>query len=105
MTFLEREGDPTLCEAVTMAANLVTGKKNDAAFTVGGGNGHSELNVFKPMIGSLRRFHLTGFDSEDGFCYCISRRKDVSGKRPHLVIGPHQHRELRDACVRRRPNP
>lgn len=60
---------------------------------------------FQPMIGSLRHFHLIGFDSEDGLCYCISHRKDVSGKRPHLVIGPHQHRELRDACVRRKPNP
>lgn len=52
LIFLEREGDPTLCEAVTMAADLVTEKKNDAAFTVGGGNGHSELNVFQPMTGA-----------------------------------------------------
>lgn len=56
-------------------------EKNDAAFTVGGGNGHSELNVFKPMIGCLRDFHLISLDFEDGLCYCISYRKEVCGKR------------------------
>lgn len=55
-----------------MAANLVTGEKNDADFTVGGENGHSRLNIFKPVIWGLRHFHLLGFDFEDGLCYCIS---------------------------------
>lgn len=93
MIFLERKGDPTLREAVTMAADLVMGKKNDAAFTVGGGNGHSELNVFKPVIGSPRHFHLISFDFGDGLCCCIPHRRDTRGKRTYSVIGPQQHQE------------
>ncbi len=40
--------NPTQCEAVTMAAAQVMG--NHLAVTVGGSNGHFELNVFKPLI-------------------------------------------------------
>lgn len=40
--------NPTQCEAVTMVAAQVFG--NHTAVTVGGSNGHFELNVFKPMI-------------------------------------------------------
>lgn len=40
--------NPTQCEAVTMVAAQVIG--NQVAVTVGGSNGHFELNVFKPMI-------------------------------------------------------
>ncbi|XP_037745813.1 fumarate hydratase, mitochondrial isoform X1 [Chelonia mydas] len=40
--------NPTQCEAVTMVAAQVMG--NHVAVTVGGSNGHFELNVFKPMI-------------------------------------------------------
>ncbi|KAM6951774.1 fumarate hydratase, mitochondrial isoform 1-T1 [Aplochiton taeniatus] len=40
--------NPTQCEAVTMVAAQVMG--NNVAVTVGGSNGHFELNVFKPMI-------------------------------------------------------
>ncbi|XP_066483997.1 fumarate hydratase, mitochondrial [Tiliqua scincoides] len=40
--------NPTQCEAITMVAAQVMG--NHAAVTVGGSNGHFELNVFKPMI-------------------------------------------------------
>lgn len=40
--------NPTQCEAVTMVAAQVMG--NHVAITVGGSNGHFELNVFKPMI-------------------------------------------------------
>ncbi|MCP9263448.1 Fumarate hydratase, mitochondrial [Dirofilaria immitis] len=40
--------NPTQCEAVTMVAAQVFG--NQVAVTVGGSNGHFELNVFKPMI-------------------------------------------------------
>ena len=40
--------NPTQCEALTMVCAQVMG--NDVAVTVGGSNGHFELNVFKPMI-------------------------------------------------------
>jgi fumarate hydratase class II len=40
--------NPTQCEAMTMVCAQVVG--NDAAITVGGMNGHFELNVFKPVI-------------------------------------------------------
>lgn len=40
--------NPTQCEAITMVAAQVMG--NNVAVTVGGSNGHFELNVFKPMM-------------------------------------------------------
>jgi len=40
--------NPTQCEALTMVCAQVMG--NNVAVTVGGCNGHFELNVFKPMI-------------------------------------------------------
>jgi fumarate hydratase, class II len=42
--------NPTQCEMLTMVAAQVIG--NHQAVTVGGLQGHLELNVFKPMIGS-----------------------------------------------------
>jgi len=42
--------NPTQCEMLTMVAAQVIG--NHAAITVGGMQGHLELNVFKPMIGA-----------------------------------------------------
>ncbi|CAI0406838.1 unnamed protein product [Linum tenue] len=42
--------NPTQCEALTMVCAQVMG--NNVAITVGGSNGHFELNVFKPMIAS-----------------------------------------------------
>ena len=40
--------NPTQVEAITMVAAQVMG--NDVAITIGGSNGHFELNVFKPLI-------------------------------------------------------
>jgi fumarate hydratase class II len=40
--------NPTQPEAITMVAAQVMG--NDMAVTIGGSNGHFELNVFKPLI-------------------------------------------------------
>lgn len=40
--------NPTQCEAITMVAAQVMG--NQVAVTIGGSNGHFELNVFKPLI-------------------------------------------------------
>lgn len=58
--------NPTQCEAITMVAAQVMG--NHVAVTVGGSNGHFELNVFKPMIVSnvLRSIRLLG-DSMNAF--------------------------------------
>jgi fumarate hydratase class II len=40
--------NPTQCEAITMVCAQVMG--NDVAISVGGMQGHYELNVFKPMM-------------------------------------------------------
>lgn len=40
--------NPTQCEALTMVCAQVIG--NDVSVTIGGMNGHFELNVFKPMM-------------------------------------------------------
>lgn len=59
--------NPTQCEAITMVAAQVMG--NHVACTIGGSNGHFELNVFKPMMVAnvLRSIRLIG-DS----CKCFS---------------------------------
>ena len=53
--------NPTQCESITMVAAQVMG--NHVAVTVGGSNGHFELNVFKPMmvanvLRSIRYVHV-----------------------------------------------
>ena len=40
--------NPTQCEAITMVCAQVMG--NDVALSIGGSQGHYELNVFKPMM-------------------------------------------------------
>jgi len=52
--------NPTQCEAITMVAAQVMG--NHVAVTIGGSNGHFELNVFKPMMVAnvLRSIRLLG---------------------------------------------
>merc|ERR1711970_1652683 len=58
--------NPTQCEAITMVAAQVMG--NHVAVTVGGSNGHFELNVFKPLMVAnvLRSIRLLG-DSSNAF--------------------------------------
>ena len=68
--------NPTQCEAVTMIAAQVMG--NDVAISIGGSNGHFELNVFKPVMiyNFLHSARLIG----DG---CISfNDKCVAGIEP-----------------------
>ncbi|KAF5287086.1 hypothetical protein FQA39_LY16071 [Lamprigera yunnana] len=63
--------NPTQCEAVTMIAAQVMG--NHVAASIGGSNGHFELNVFKPMIAAnvLRSIKLIA-DSSDSFTdHCV----------------------------------
>ncbi|KAL5701028.1 fumarate hydratase [Ranunculus cassubicifolius] len=52
--------NPTQCEALTMVCAQIMG--NHVAITIGGSNGHFELNVYKPLIASglLRSLRLLG---------------------------------------------
>uniref|UniRef100_A0A1B6M4Z2 fumarate hydratase n=1 Tax=Graphocephala atropunctata TaxID=36148 RepID=A0A1B6M4Z2_9HEMI len=63
--------NPTQCEAITMVAAQVMG--NHVAVTIGGSNGHFELNVFKPMIVAnvLRSVRLIGDSSAAFTTNCV----------------------------------
>ncbi|WP_380873026.1 fumarate hydratase class II 2 [Sphingomonas sp. DBB INV C78] len=63
--------NPTQCEMLTMVAAQVIG--NHQAITVGGLQGHLELNVFKPLIGAniLRSIHLLSVGMESFAERCI----------------------------------
>ncbi len=69
--------NPTQCEAVTMVAAQVMG--NHVAVTVGGAQGHLELNVFKPVIALnvLQSIRLLA-DAADSF-----RERCVVGMQPN----------------------
>ena len=56
--------NPTQCEMLTMVAAQVMG--NHVAVTVGGLQGHLELNVFKPLIGAnvIRSINLLAIGME-----------------------------------------
>ncbi|KAJ0978515.1 hypothetical protein J5N97_013989 [Dioscorea zingiberensis] len=64
--------NPTQCEALTMVCAQVMG--NHTAITVGGLNGHFELNVYKPVIASnlLRSLRLLGDASSSFEKNCVS---------------------------------
>lgn len=70
--FLTGKVNPTQCEAITMVAAQVMG--NHVAVTIGGSNGHFELNVFKPMIVAnvLRSIKLLGDSSKAFTDNCVS---------------------------------
>jgi fumarate hydratase, class II len=63
--------NPTQAEALTMACAQVMG--NHVAVTVGGLQGHFELNVFKPLIGAnvLRSIHLLSVGMESFTERCL----------------------------------
>jgi fumarate hydratase class II len=64
--------NPTQCEMMTMVAAQVIG--NHVAVTVGGLQGHLELNVFKPMIGAAvtRSIDLLAVGVESFASRCIA---------------------------------
>ena len=64
--------NPTQCEALTMVCAQVMG--NCTAMSVGGSNGHFELNVFKPMlIANLLKSTRLIADACDSFTdHCVS---------------------------------
>ncbi|MGS2726048.1 class II fumarate hydratase [Psychroserpens sp. BH13MA-6] len=64
--------NPTQCEALTMVCAQVMG--NDVAVTVGGTQGHYELNVFKPMMAAnvLQSAQLLGDACVSFEAHCAS---------------------------------
>jgi len=81
--------NPTQCEMLTMVAAQAMG--NHVAVTVGGMQGHLELNVFKPLIGAnvIRSMNLlaTGMES---FC-----KRCLEGLEPDEArIGELMNRSL-----------
>lgn len=75
--------NPTQCEAITMVAAQVMG--NHVAVTIGGSNGHFELNCFKPMMVSnvLQSVRLLADSSVSFTKNCVNgikANKDIIGR-------------------------
>jgi len=64
--------NPTQCEALTMVCAQVMG--NQVAVSVGGSNGHFELNVFKPVIirNVLQSVRLLGDSARSFTLNCVN---------------------------------
>ncbi len=79
--------NPTQCEMLTMVAAQVVG--NHQAVTVGGMQGHLELNVFKPLIGAnvLRSIELLTIG--------------MAGFTEHCVVGIEPNRARIDELMSR----
>jgi len=77
--------NPTQCEMLTMVAAQVIG--NHQAVTVGGLQGHLELNVFKPMIGAavLRSVHLLAVGMDSFGQRCVAGLVANEGRIAELV--------------------
>ncbi len=81
--------NPTQPEALTMVCAQVVG--NDVAVTVGGMNGHFELNVFKPLIAAnvLQSARLLG-----DACVSFTKNCAVGIKPNHDIIRQHLQQSL-----------
>ncbi|MGA1852132.1 class II fumarate hydratase [Sphingobium sp. HT1-2] len=77
--------NPTQCESLTMVAAQVIG--NHQAVTVGGMQGHFELNVFMPLIGAnvLRSIHLLSVGMESFADRCVEGMQANEGRIAELV--------------------
>jgi fumarate hydratase, class II len=77
--------NPTQCEMLTMVAAQVIG--NHQAVTVGGMQGHMELNVFKPLIGAavLRSIHLLSVGMDSFVERCVDGLMANEGRIAELV--------------------
>ena len=77
--------NPTQCEMLTMVAGQVMG--NHVAVTVGGLQGHLELNVFKPLIGAnvLRSIDLLATGMETFAANCVDGLKPNRGRIAELL--------------------
>jgi fumarate hydratase, class II len=78
--------NPTQCEMLTMVAAQVIG--NHQAVSVGGLQGHLELNVFKPMIGAavLRSIHLLSVGMQSFAERCVEGL-EANEKRIAELVG------------------
>jgi len=77
--------NPTQCEMLTMVSAQVMG--NNAAITIGGLQGHLELNVFKPLIGAnlLRSIHLLSVGMEGFAERCVDGLEPNRSRIAELV--------------------
>ncbi|MFM9827743.1 MAG: class II fumarate hydratase [Sphingomonas sp.] len=77
--------NPTQCEMLTMVAAQVMG--NHQAITIGGMQGHLELNVFKPMIGAalLRSIDLLSVGMASFAERCVEGLKADEARIAELV--------------------
>jgi fumarate hydratase class II len=77
--------NPTQCEMLTMVAGQVIG--NHMAVTVGGMQGHLELNVFKPLIGAnvLRSIDLLAVAMDSFAERCVEGIEPNRGRIEELV--------------------
>jgi len=77
--------NPTQCEALTMVAAQVMG--NDVAITIGGTQGHYELNVFKPLMAAnfLQSARLIGDACVSFEEHCASGIEPNYGRIKELV--------------------
>ncbi len=77
--------NPTQCEMLTMVAAQVIG--NHQAVTVGGMQGHLELNVFKPLIGAnvLRSIELLSIGMESFARNCVEGLEPNHARIAELV--------------------
>ncbi len=77
--------NPTQCESLTMVAAQVIG--NAQAVTIGGMQGHFELNVFMPLIGAnvLRSIHLLSVGMESFAERCIEGLQANEARIAELV--------------------
>ncbi len=77
--------NPTQCESLTMVAAQVIG--NHQAVTVGGMQGHFELNVFMPLIGAnvLRSIDLLGVGMASFAERCVEGMTANEGRIAELV--------------------
>ncbi|XP_037815244.1 probable fumarate hydratase, mitochondrial isoform X1 [Lucilia sericata] len=73
--------NPTQCESLTMICAQVMG--NQVAVTVGGSNGHFELNVFKPLVASnvLRSIRLLADGASNFNKNCL---KDLKANKERI---------------------
>lgn len=74
--------NPTQCEALTMVCAQVMG--NCVACSIGGSNGHFELNVFKTMMVAnvIRSIRLLGDCTACFTCNCI---KDITANKERIT--------------------
>jgi fumarate hydratase, class II len=77
--------NPTQCESLTMVAAQVMG--NHVAVTIGGLQGHMELNVFKPLIGAnvIRSINLLADGMESFTARCLDGMEPDEGRISELM--------------------